>query len=74
VISNNTVALILKICLKKLQTFIHGGAQRQKCSSMVAPMQCQKPFLFIRHVVHSLLHVSKTGIILAKIRIKMDSE
>jgi len=34
-----SVALILKICVKKFQKFIHGSVQRQKLSRRVAPIQ-----------------------------------
>jgi hypothetical protein len=37
VIVEDAAALILKICVQKLQKFIRGRAQRQKCSATPAP-------------------------------------
>jgi hypothetical protein len=39
VILVDAAALILKICVKKLQKYIRGRAQRQKCSATLAPIQ-----------------------------------
>jgi len=39
VILGDAAALILKICVKKLQKFIRGRAQRQKCSATLAPIE-----------------------------------
>jgi len=39
VILRDAAALILKICVKKLQYIIRGRAQRQKCSATLAPIQ-----------------------------------
>jgi hypothetical protein len=50
---------------KKLQTFIRGRAQRQKCSATLPPIQCQA--ILISHFeLQILLKVSKTVGILAK--------
>jgi hypothetical protein len=39
VILGDAAALILKICVKKLQQFIRGRAQSQKCSATLAPIE-----------------------------------
>jgi len=38
VIQGDAAALILKICVKKLQKFIRGRAQHQKYSATLAPI------------------------------------
>jgi len=61
----DAAALILKICLKKLQKFIRGRALRQKCSATLAPIQFQA--LLIPHFELLILpKVYKTVGILAK--------
>jgi hypothetical protein len=65
VILGDGAALILKICVEKLQKFIRGRAQREKCSATLAPIQCQA--MLISHFeLHVLPKVSKTVGILAK--------
>ena len=67
-ILGDAAALILKICLKKLQKFTHGWAQRQKCYATLAPNKFQA--MLIYHLeLHILPKVSKTVGILAKKRI-----
>jgi hypothetical protein len=66
VIIGDGAALIMKICVKKLQKFIRGRAQCQKCSATLAPIQSQA--MLISHFeLHILPKVSKTvGIFLQK--------
>jgi hypothetical protein len=65
VILGDGAALILKICVKKLQKFIRGRLQRQKCYSTLAPNHCQA--MLISHFeLHLLPKVTKTVSILAK--------
>jgi hypothetical protein len=65
VILGDGAALILKMCVKKLQNFIRGRAQRQKCFATLTPIQCQT--MLISHFeLHILFKVSKTVGILAK--------
>jgi hypothetical protein len=65
VIQEDAAAPILKICLKKVQKFSRGRAQRQKCSATLAPIQCQA--IIISHFdLHILPKVSKTVVLLAK--------
>jgi hypothetical protein len=65
VILGDGAALILKIFVKKLQKFIRGRAQRQKCSLTLAPIQSQAT-LISQFEMHILPKVPKTDGILAK--------
>jgi len=56
VIQEDAAALILKKWVKKLQKFIRGRAQRQKCSATLAPIQVLALLIFLKSA-NSLLWV-----------------